>query len=97
MSELRYPNETSDYRSARDALLEEEKELVEKVKAVAARRRTLPRGGKLKEDYVFTGANARNLGQDICFSELFGDKSTLLLYSFMFGQPGTSPARPAPR
>ncbi len=44
MSDLRYPNETKEYRDARDALLKDEKELVDKVKAVAARRRTLPLG-----------------------------------------------------
>ena len=32
MSDLRYPNECKAYRQARDALLIEEKELVEKVK-----------------------------------------------------------------
>ena len=53
MSDLRYPNETEEYRAARDALLKEEKALVEKVKALAAKRRELPLGGKLKEDYVF--------------------------------------------
>ena len=36
MSELRYPNESSAYRDARDALLRDEQELVEKAKAVAA-------------------------------------------------------------
>ena len=81
MSELRYPNETEEYRNARDALLEEEKSLVEKMKAVAAKRRELPHGGQLKEDYIFTGANIENLGQDVRFSELFGDKDTLLIYS----------------
>jgi hypothetical protein len=35
MSELRYPNESREYRNARDALLKDERELVEKVKAVA--------------------------------------------------------------
>ena len=35
MSEPLYPNESADYRAARDALLAEEKALVEKVKAVA--------------------------------------------------------------
>ena len=42
MSELRYPNETREYRDARDALLKDEQELVDKVKAVAAKRRLLP-------------------------------------------------------
>ena len=41
MSELRYPNESPDYRKARDELLEEEKALVERVKAVAEKRRNL--------------------------------------------------------
>jgi hypothetical protein len=44
MSELRYPNESREYRDAHDALLKEEQELVDKVKAVAARRRDLPHG-----------------------------------------------------
>src|SRR5258705_8322214 len=85
MSGLRYPNETPEYRAARNALLQEEKALITQVKAVAEMRRKLPLGGKLKEDYVFIGANERNLGQEIRFSELFGNKRTLLLYSFMFG------------
>jgi predicted dithiol-disulfide oxidoreductase (DUF899 family) len=85
MSEPRYPNESSEYRTAREALLKEEKELVDKVKAVAARRRTLPRGGRLKEDYVFQWASESKLGQNVKFSELFGPHDTLLLYSFMFG------------
>ncbi len=85
MSELRYPNESREYRDARDRLLQEERELVEKVKAVAARRRALPLGGELKEDYVFQWANDGKVGARVTFSELFGDKKTLLLYSFMFG------------
>ena len=45
MTELRYPNETKAYRTARDALLKDEQELIAKTKAVAAKRRTLPPGG----------------------------------------------------
>ncbi len=87
MSELRYPNESREYREARDLLLKDEQELIDKVKAVAEKRRQLPRGGQLKEDYVFQWANDGKLGKSVRFSELFGDKNTLLLYSFMFG-PG---------
>jgi predicted dithiol-disulfide oxidoreductase (DUF899 family) len=87
MTEPRYPNETKEYRAARDRLLQEEQALVDKVKAVAAQRRELPLGGRLKEDYVFQWANDGKVGHDVKFSELFGDKPTLLLYSFMFG-PG---------
>ncbi len=42
MSELRYPNESKDYREARDALLKDEQELLDKMKAVAAKRRNAP-------------------------------------------------------
>ena len=44
MSELRYPNESREYRDARDSLLKDEQELVDKVKSVAERRRNLPSG-----------------------------------------------------
>lgn len=87
MSELRYPNESAEYRSARDALLEEEKALAEKVKAIARSRRQLPLGGKLKEDYTFIWASDDKLGNEVKLSELFGDKDTLIIYNFMFG-PG---------
>lgn len=85
MAELKYPNESVEYRAARDALLEAEKSLAAQVKAVAAQRRELPRGGKITEDYVFVSANDPAPGKDIRLSELFGDKNTLLLYSYMFG------------
>ena len=89
MSELRYPNESQAYRDARDALLKDEQELIDKTKAVALRRRQLPPGGQLEEDYVFQragdGKAGKKLGERVKFSELFGDKATLLLYSWMFG------------
>lgn len=87
MSDLRYPNETPEYRRARDELLKEEKALVESVKALAEKRRQLPPGGKLKEDYRFQWANEGKVGQEVRLSELFGDKPTLILYNFMYG-PG---------
>ena len=87
MSEPRYPNESPEYRRARNDLLEEEKALVEQVKRVAAMRRQLPRGGRLKEDYRFQWANDGKVGQEVRLSELFGDRPTLLLYNFMYG-PG---------
>ena len=85
MSKLRYPNESREYRDARDALLKDEQALIDKIKAVAAKRRELPLGGLLKEDYVFQWAVDGKVGQRVKFSELFGDKNTLLIYSFMFG------------
>jgi predicted dithiol-disulfide oxidoreductase (DUF899 family) len=91
MSESRYPNEGREYREARDSLLKDEQELVAKVKAVAKKRRTLPLGGRLKEDYVFQWANDGKVGQPVRFSELFGDENTLLLYSFMYGPNWDNP------
>src|SRR3982750_2180788 len=96
MSEVRFPNETREYRDARDALLKEEQELVAKVKAVAAKRRTLPAGGALKEDYVFQWASGGDVGQRVKLSELFGDKQTLIIYSFMYGPNWDTPSPPCP-
>jgi predicted dithiol-disulfide oxidoreductase (DUF899 family) len=91
MSEPRYPNESQEYRDARDALLKEEQALIAKVNAVAEKRRKLPRGGQLKEDYTFQWANDGRVGKSVKFSELFGDKPTLLLYSWMFGPSWDKP------
>ena len=48
MSELRYPNESKEYRDARELLLKDERELVDKIKSVAAKRRNLPPGGAVE-------------------------------------------------
>jgi predicted dithiol-disulfide oxidoreductase (DUF899 family) len=79
MSGLRYPNESREYRNARDSLLRDEQELIDKVKSVAEKRHNLPPGGQLKEDYVFQWANDGKVGKSVKFSELFADKNTLLL------------------
>lgn len=91
MSEPRYPNESPEYRKARDELLDEEKALVEKVKQVAELRRRLPLGGRLKEDYEFEWANDGKVGDKVRLSELFGDKPTLILYNFMYGPNWDNP------
>ena len=91
MTELRYPNESPEYRKARDQLLEEEQALVDSVRALAARRRELPLGGKLEKDYEFRRANEGKVGEAVKLSELFGDKPTLLLYNFMYGPSWDNP------
>jgi predicted dithiol-disulfide oxidoreductase (DUF899 family) len=91
MSETRYPNESQEYRDAREALLKDEQELIDKTKALAEKRRNLPLGGELKEDYIFQWATEGRVGEKVKFSELFGDKDTLLLYSFMFGPNWDNP------
>ena len=60
-----FPNENSDYRAARDALLTEEMELRRQAKKVSALRRALPLGGAVKEDYVFQNPS----GEDTKLSE----------------------------
>lgn len=75
-----FPNETSQYRQARQALLTEEIELRRHIERVAAMRRSLPLGGKLPEDYLFEGEHG-----PVRFSELFGNRQTLVIYSMMFG------------
>jgi predicted dithiol-disulfide oxidoreductase (DUF899 family) len=79
-SPVRFPNESADYRAARTALLKEEYELRRHLARVAALRRTLPPGGEVTGDYQFMGENGAS-----DFAGLFGDKDTLILYSFMFG------------
>lgn len=78
----RFPGESSEYRRARDELLEAEQELRRLNEEVAAKRRALPAGGVLAEDYVFQAAAD---GSDVRFSELFAPgKNSLVIYSMMF-------------
>jgi predicted dithiol-disulfide oxidoreductase (DUF899 family) len=75
-----YPNESAEYRQARNELLTAEIELRRHIEQVAALRRGLPVGGAVPEDYVFEGPDG-----SVRLSQLFGDKETLVLYSMMFG------------
>jgi predicted dithiol-disulfide oxidoreductase (DUF899 family) len=75
-----FPNESPEYRQARNELLSEEVELRRHIERVAALRRALPPGGEIPEDYAFESSNGA-----ICLSQLFGDKDTLVVYSMMFG------------
>lgn len=74
------PNESPEYRRARDALLAEEIELRRHIERVAEMRRALPEGGAVSKAYRFEGAEG-----EVDFSGLFGDRSTLVAYSYMFG------------
>jgi predicted dithiol-disulfide oxidoreductase (DUF899 family) len=91
-----FPNESAEYRAARDRLLEQEIELRRAMEAVAAARRLLPPGGAVPEDYVFAGARADGAPTDVRLSELFAPgKDSLAIYSFMFPRdPGDD--RPGP-
>ena len=91
------PGESPEYRAARDRLLEREIELRRAMEAVAAARRELPPGGRVKTDYVFQRAGADAAQTDVRLSELFeAGKDSLLIYSFMFPRdPGDQ--TPGPR
>src|SRR4029453_16695546 len=93
---LMFPDESSEYRAARDRLLEREIELRKAMEEVAAARRALPRGGPVPEDYVFQGAGPDGEHTDVRLSELFEPgKDSLAIYSFMFPRdPGDD--RPGP-
>jgi predicted dithiol-disulfide oxidoreductase (DUF899 family) len=80
--QVRFPNETAEYRRARNALLEAEIALRSQIEATAQLRRSLPLGGKIPEDYLFEeGEDAH----PVRMSELFAGKPTLIAYSYMFG------------
>jgi predicted dithiol-disulfide oxidoreductase (DUF899 family) len=77
---LRFPNETSEYRAARDALLREEIELRRHAERVAAQRRALPRSG-VAQDYLFDSEDG-----PVTLSEVFAPgKDSLVTYNWMFG------------
>jgi predicted dithiol-disulfide oxidoreductase (DUF899 family) len=77
---MRFPNESADYRRARNALLAEELELRRHIERVAELRRALPPGGAVTADYRFQGEHG-----PASLEDLFGDKQTLIVYSYMFG------------
>jgi predicted dithiol-disulfide oxidoreductase (DUF899 family) len=77
---VRIKNESAEYRAARTALLAEEIELRRHLERVAAMRRALPPGAIVEDVYRFQGETGPT---DL--TGLFGDKQTLIVYSFMFG------------
>ena len=90
---VRWPNESPDYRTARDRLLNAEMALRRQIEEVAALRRALPPGGPLLEDYVFE-EGPEDLAQDgptrpVRLSELFAEgQDTLVLYGLMYPADG---------
>ncbi len=83
---VRFPNESGEYRRDRIALLAEEIELRRHIERVAEQRRALPPGGAVPRDYRIEGE-----GGPLAFSELFGDKQTLAVYSYMYGSKRQQP------
>ena len=91
MEHLSFPNESAEYRAARVALLNAEIALRRQIEAVAAKRRALPPGGAVPEDYEFKRIGAHQRPEPVKLSELFGDHPSVILYSFMFGAERDNP------
>jgi predicted dithiol-disulfide oxidoreductase (DUF899 family) len=75
-----FPNESTEYRNARERLLAEEIELRRHIQRVAAQRRALPPGGEVG-DYRFLDKD----GHELRFADLFGDHDSLVTYFWMYG------------
>lgn len=92
---MRFPNESDEYRAARERLLEQELVLRRQMEAVAVARRALPPGGLVLEDYVFRGQRADGVVGDVRLSEQFTAGDTLIVYQMMFPR-SRADQRPGP-
>ena len=81
---IAFPNESREYRVAREALLRRELELRRQMESVAEELRSLPSGGEVPEDYVFDRIGDNGTAVQVRMSELFGDSDTLMIYHYMF-------------
>jgi len=88
---LTFPNESAQYRQARNKLLTEEIALRSQIEAVAAQRRAMPLGGEVPEDYVFERIGKNGMPEKVEMSRLFDGHDTLILYSFMYGPEKDAP------
>lgn len=79
-----FPNESSGYRTARNALLQREIDLRRHMEGIAAELRALPPGGNVPEDYVFDCMRESGVAGTVRMSELFRGGDTLMLYHYMF-------------
>jgi predicted dithiol-disulfide oxidoreductase (DUF899 family) len=85
-NQAHFPNESDEYRKARNALLVEELELRRHLERVAEQRRALPPGGEVLQDYEFISADG-----PVRLSSLFDTQKTLFVYSMMFGPERKGP------
>jgi predicted dithiol-disulfide oxidoreductase (DUF899 family) len=80
-----FPNESSDYRAARNKLLEREMALRREMEALASDIRALPPGGAVLQDYEFDHIGGQGTPAKVRLSELFrAGTDTLILYHYMF-------------
>jgi predicted dithiol-disulfide oxidoreductase (DUF899 family) len=80
-----FPNESPEYRAARNELLQREVALRREMETVAAEIRALPPGGSVPDDYEFDHIDAQGAPAKVRLSELFRPNAdTLILYHYMF-------------
>ena len=79
-NDTRFPNDSDEYRRARNALLADEIELRRHIQQVAAQRRDLP-PGPVAKDYRFLDKDGNELG----LIDLFGEQDTLFTYFWRYG------------
>ena len=87
LNPTRHPNESAEYRQARQALLVEEIDLRRQTEHVAEMRRQLPIGGEIARSYRFVAED----GREVTLEDMFGDHDTLIVYSYMFGPQRAAP------
>ncbi|MFT2215324.1 DUF899 family protein [Rhizobium giardinii] len=82
---VNFPNESPEYRRARERLLQREVALRREMEAVAAEIRALPPGGPVPENYEFDHIDAKGRPAKVRLSELFQPGTdVLILYHYMF-------------
>jgi predicted dithiol-disulfide oxidoreductase (DUF899 family) len=82
----RKPNESAEYRAARQALLIEEYELRRQLQRVADLRSALPPGGEVEKTYRFIGESG-----PVTMAEMFEGHQSLVIYSAMYGPQRKNP------
>ncbi len=93
---ITFPNESAEYRGARNKLLQRELALRREMEAVAREIRLLPPGGAVPEDYEFDHIDAKGKPAKVRLSEFFRPGTdTLILYHYMFPRH-RSDERPGP-
>ena len=98
MSELRYPNESKEYRDARDSLLKDEQELIDKVKSVAEKRRKLPLGGRVERGLRFPmGQRWESREEREILRAVWGTRTPCCFTRSCSVRAGTTPVLPARR
>lgn len=76
-----FPGASAEYEAARRTLLAEEIEFRRHMTRLVAQRQALPPGPVIEKDYRFRDGE----GFEVGLAELFGEKSTLVTYFWMYG------------